>query len=195
MSFSFPKNHKTDGVCWKMRLLTVCSACLLQLSERLNSQNVLFLKLKTRQNVKCHGAPFIHSIWKKILNSFFIRTETHHQHSNTWFAILEQCVLLQFWVTLTETQDWVPWRSVFNSASKREKSLFTLNILPEQEVTKTTGSDPFKCVHLELVRVVVRFLWSDIWSETGNKNKTYFNENCVWVGQKINTALHFEPCD
>lgn len=46
--------------------------------------------------------------------------------------------------------------------NRRDRSFW---ILPEQEVTETTGSDPFKGVHLELVRVVVGFLWSDVWSE------------------------------
>lgn len=41
-------------------------------------------------------------------------------------------------------------------------SLNVLYILPEQKVTVTTGSDSFKCVHLELVGVVVCLFWSDI---------------------------------
>lgn len=54
-----------------------------------------------------------------------------------------------------------------------KKKVQTLWILPEQKVTKTTGGDLFKGVHLELVAVVVGFLRSYIWSrtKTGQKHR------------------------
>lgn len=48
-------------------------------------------------------------------------------------------------------------------------------------MTETTGADPFKCVHLELVGVVVGFLWSYVRSETGNEQE--------WLNQESITIL------
>lgn len=52
-----------------------------------------------------------------------------------------------------------PLQRWFTRTSDQEH---TVNILPEQEVTETTGSDSLKGVHLELVGVVVRFLRANI---------------------------------
>lgn len=41
-------------------------------------------------------------------------------------------------------------------------ALSKAKIIPEQEVTEATRRDLFKRMHLELVRVVVGFFWSDV---------------------------------
>lgn len=48
-------------------------------------------------------------------------------------------------------------------------------------MTEATGADPFKSVHLEVVGVVVGFLWSYIRSETRNEKK--------WLKQESMTIL------
>lgn len=50
-------------------------------------------------------------------------------------------------------------------------------------MTVVAGCDPLKCVHLELVGVVVGFLWTDIRSKVGGEKE----QNSV----KINLYLYF----